>query len=376
MIFVLEFGNQRKKKMKISLQDIDLENFFIKEGQIAGETCYLVQPNHIGCQWNKQNLIFRSSIWNKDGELISASYKKFFNWGEQPDLTYTPFSVTANGGIMVLDKIDGSTLIISKYKGELIIRTRGTFDAKLMEKNGHEVDIILEKYPQLNNVPETESWVFEWVSPLNKIVLQYDEADIILTNIIQHSDYSYTKQKELDIFAHENGFLRPDTFIYSSIKELLEDVAQWTDKEGVCVYCKGDQEIRKIKSSWYLSIHKLKSELGSIEKLIDFYFESECPNYSDTYNLICETIDFEIAEFVKGDLSKICDAMREVKKIIDNMSKIVHDEVSKLKTRKEQAEMIVQKWGKTNRASFVFLILDGKELQRDNYKKLLYQVLK
>lgn len=362
--------------MKINLQDIDLENFFIKEGQIAGETCYLVQPNHIGCQWNKQNLIFRSSIWNKDGELISASYKKFFNWGEQPDLTYTPFSVTANGGIMVLDKIDGSTLIISKYKGELIIRTRGTFDAKLMEKNGHEIDNILEKYPQLNNVPETESWVFEWVSPLNKIVLQYDEADIVLTNIIQHSDYSYTKQKQLDIFAHENGFLRPDTFIYSSIKELLEDVAQWTDKEGVCVYCKGDQEIRKIKSSWYLAIHKLKSELGSIEKLIDFYFESECPNYSDAYNLICETIDFEIAEFVKGDLSKICDAMKEVKKIVDNMTKIVNTEALKLKTRKEQAEMIIQKWGNTNRASFAFLILDGKELQRDNYKKLLYQVLK
>lgn len=245
-----------------------------------------------------------------------------------------------------------------------------------MEKNGHEIDIILEKYPQLNNVPETESWVFEWVSPLNKIVLQYDEADIILTNIIQHSDYSYAKQKQLDVFAYENGFLRPDTFEYSSIKELLEDVTQWTDKEGVCVYCKKDQEIRKIKSSWYLSIHKLKSELGSIEKLIDFYFESECPNYSDAYNLICETIDFEIAEFVKGDLSKICDAMKEVKKIVDNMTKIVNTEVSKLKNRKEQAEMIIQKWGNTNRASFAFLILDGKELHRDNYKKLLYQVLK
>ena len=44
--------------MKINLNDIDRTNFEVKEGIIAGEKCYLVNPRLDGTDWNENNLIF------------------------------------------------------------------------------------------------------------------------------------------------------------------------------------------------------------------------------------------------------------------------------------------------------------------------------
>jgi len=44
--------------------------------------------------------------------------------------------------------------------------------------------------------------------------------------------------------------------------------------------------------------------------------------------------------------------------------------------RKVQAQQILAAYGNTNRAAFVFTLLDGKSLSKDQLKKLLYQVTK
>ena len=114
---------------------------------IAGEKCFLVCPKDFGVQWNKDNLIFRSSIWNEQGEPVSLSFKKFFNWEEQKELVPFPSS-TKNCSL--IEKKDGSLLIISKYKNQIIHRTRGTFDASNLE-NGHEIEFLKQKYPKVFN---------------------------------------------------------------------------------------------------------------------------------------------------------------------------------------------------------------------------------
>ena len=250
--------------MKINLEEIDIDNFVKRDGVIAGESCTLVFPPHIGTKWSKQTLHFRSSIWNSEGELISASFKKFFNWGEQPDLTYTPFSTKANGGIETITKEDGSTLIVSQYKGQLITRTRGTFDACQLD-NGHEIGLLMQKYPEAfeldvdSNGTANYSLIYEWVSPNNIIVLNYGpEPDIILTGKIYHENYTLEQQKSLDSLATKIGVSRPEEHHYDSIKELLEDVAQWQGVEGVCVYCNKGQDIRKIKAEQYLASDEIR----------------------------------------------------------------------------------------------------------------------
>lgn len=366
--------------MKIDLTAIDTEQFIVRNVSYFGENLTLVFPPHIGTVWNKQNLIFRSSVWNDDGELVSASFKKFFNWGEKPELAYTPFSTKANGGVTVMEKVDGSTLIISKYKGNLIHRTRGTVDATQLD-NGLEILGLMEKYPNAFDLEVDEhgtanySLLFEWVSPTNKIVVNYPEPDMILIGKINHDDYTMASQSELDKLALELGVKRPKTYQYDSIKDILNDVPAWEKSEGVCVYCNKGQDIRKLKSEWYLSLHRMKSELCSLERVIDVFFGVGKPSYNEFYSQLIEIYDYEIVTSAQGYMSNICDAWKEVNKIVEGMETFT-SKVKALPSRKEQAAEILSSYGETNRAKFVFSLLDGKELADDNLKKLLYQVMK
>jgi hypothetical protein len=195
---------------------------------VGEHECYLVQPIHIGATWTKENLIYRSSLWDKDGHPVSLSFKKFFNYDEKPDIFPAP-SDLKNAKLM--EKLDGSTLIFSRYKGHTVIRTRGTVDARKQE-NGYEIDYLLQKYSafakmlnESNFDTFSESFIFEWLSPTNRIVLNYgDEPDMVLTAIIDHDDYSYASQDTLDSFAKMWNLRRPRTFSYNSVEEMKSAV--------------------------------------------------------------------------------------------------------------------------------------------------------
>jgi hypothetical protein len=400
--------------MKIDLNTIDRDQFIVQPNFVGEELCHLVFPQHIGAKWSKSNLHFRSSLWNSEGELISAGFKKFFNYGEQPNLAYTPFSLTANGGVNFMEKLDGSTLIVSKYKGELIVRTRGSMHPENMDKAGHEIEILKDKYPVVFGEREEDialfgpidtwgfSYVYEWVSPANKIVINHTEPDLYLLAIIDHIGYTYAPQSRVDVVAKAWGVKRPRRFEFDTFDSMFAaihalDYSETTRKkspqevltetrakeqseltrdfEGFCVYCNKDQDIRKVKSAWYLAMHKLKSELSSIDKVVDLWATLDYPEYQSFINYIEEKFDWEIAQMVRGFASRICEGKKEVDKIVESMHRFV--EPLKTKSRKEAALSIQSAYGETNRGGYCFQILDGKTpLNRDSYKKLLYQVLK
>jgi len=362
--------------MKIDISSIDRESFMVHEHIISGEVVYLVQPKHIGAKWKNDNLHFRSSIWNYNGELISASFPKFFNWSEQPDLSPVPNSLKH---CTVVEKLDGSTLIVSKYNGQYILRTRGTVDASTMA-NGYELELfkstILSKL-QDNNDTWNYSIIWEWLSPINKIVLSYgDEPMWKLIGFINHINYSLAQQDMLDAMAKKYDLLRPEIYTFSSVQDLLKDVDQWRGKEGVCVYSNNDQSIHKVKGAWYLALHHMKSELSNIEKVLDVWLEQGMPDYQTFYNYIFTTFDFELAEQIKGMISRIVDGKKEVNKIVDGMNNFVNNKLRSLPSRKEQAQLVISSYGETNRAAFVFKVLDKRPLGKEEYKKLLFQVLK
>lgn len=362
--------------MKIKLDNLDTENFMSHEHILNGEVVTLIQPKNIGAKWKKDNLHFRSSVWNYNGELISASFPKFFNWGEQPDLSPVPTSLK---NATVVEKLDGSTLIVSKYNGQYILRTRGTVDASKLA-NGFELELfkstILNKL-QDNNDTWDYSVLFEWLSPINKIVLSYgDEPMWKLIGFIDHTDYSLATQDMLDVMAKKYDLLRPEIYTFTDISDMLKIVDKWQDKEGVCLYSKNDQVIHKIKASKYLLLHHLKSELSNIEKVLDVWLEQGMPDYQTFYNYIFTAFDYELAEQIKNMISRICDAKKEVDQIVSGMNDFVNNRLKTLPTRKLQAEQVISAYGNTNRASFLFKLLDGKLLGKEEYKKLLFQVLK
>ena len=362
--------------MKIDLKTIDRDQFIVQSHILNGETIFLVNPKHIGVKWKKDNLHFRSSVWNYDGELISASFPKFFNWSEQPEISPVPTSLK---NATVVEKLDGSTLIVSKYKNQYILRTRGTVDASKLA-NGFELELFKEKFLKSLTHATPDTWnvsiLFEWVSPINKIVLNYgDEPDWYVVGLVHHSDYSLYSQKDLDMWAKNKGFKRPATYTFTDVNDLLQNVDQWKGKEGVCVYSKNDQSIHKVKSADYLIKHRFKSE-ATLENTLDLYFSYGKPLYQEFESKLTETFDYECFEMVRGYASQICDASKEVNKIVDGFKSFIDNQLKVLSTRKEQAQKVISSYSESNRSSMIFSLLDGKTLTADQHKKLFWQVLK
>lgn len=362
--------------MKIDISSIDRTQFMVHEHSLNGEIVHLIQPQHIGTKWQQDNKHMRSVVVNYEGEVISASFPKFTNWGENPDNFPVPNSLK---NATVVEKLDGSTLIVSKYNGQYILRTRGTVDASTMA-NGFELELfkstILSKL-QDNNNTWNYSVLFEWLSPRNVIVLRYsDEPMWKLIGFIDHTDYSLTTQDVLDVMAKKYDLLRPEIYTFTDITDMLQIVDKWQDREGVCLYSKNGQTIHKIKASKYLLLHHLKSELSSLEKIMDVWIDQGMHDYHTFYNYIVATFDFELAEQIKGMISRIVDGKKEVNKIVDGMNSFVNNRLCSLPTRKEQAQLVISSYGETNRAAFVFKILDNRPLGKEEYKKLMFQVLK
>ena len=357
----------------------------VHQHYVGEHEVFLVQPVHIGATWTHETMHFRSLVVDKEGEVVSASFKKFFNWDEKPELTPAPKS---SEGASLMEKLDGSTLIFSRYKGHTVVRTRGTVDARKQE-NGHEIDLLLEKYSKFKEILESVettdiSYIFEWMSPLNRIVLNYgDEADMALVGVIFHKDYAMVTQNGLDVLAVQMQLRRPRSFKYDSVADMKAAIEALRDQEGLCVYYNDDQNIRKVKSAHYLFLHRAKSEISSIEKVVDVYIdwfitkrfvEHSEVSYTAFFAYLTEKFDFEIATMARGHASNICDAMKEVEKIMDAL----FEYASKCKAlpRKDAAIKILQAYGSTGRSSIIFKILDGKVVGSDDWKKILYQVLK
>ncbi len=370
--------------MKLNLQLADADNFMRHQHMIGEHEVTLVQPVHIGCDWTRENEVFRSVVVDAEGEIVSASFKKFPNWGEKSHLWPVPTNL-ANANL--IEKLDGSTLIFSRYKGHTIIRTRGTVDARKQD-NGYEIDILCEKYAGFIKWFETmdtidASYIFEWLSPSNKIVLNYgDEPDMVLTAVIRHHDYSYVSQLALDALAALHDLRRPKTYSYNSVAEMQQAITDMKGVEGICVYFHNDQEILKVKSAQYLYLHRAKSDIASIEKVIDLYLDfmfgqrlsGEKYGYTEFFSYLEKTYDYEIATMAQGHVSRICDAMKEVEVIFDAMVEFVRPLY--FAPRKDAAEKILQAYGTTGRSAIVFKMLDRKTIVADDYKKLLFQCLK
>lgn len=354
--------------MRIDLNSIDREQFIVAEKDFRGHKVYLVQPQHVGCKWTQANKIFRSSVWAENGELLSGSFFKFPNWGENPD--HFPIPKDLNKANIV-EKLDGSLLIYSPRMG--FLRTRGTVDAYSME-NSFELDILKEKYPKVFQYDLADkSLLFEWLSPTNQIVIKHAEPDIRLVGGVNHLDYSLFTQFGLDALAEELGVARPRRFQFQDHDSLVDSINKIDDFEGVCIYSKDDQSIHKVKTLKYLKLHQFK-EHASLESVVELFCASGYPKYGDFCSIIESQFDFECLQIVSGFVSQVCDAHKEVLTIIDGFRNFIAKHGGE--SRKEFALKVISAYGNTNRASFVFTLKDRGELDVENVKKLIWQALK
>lgn len=283
------------------------EDFSIRDVEIAGEICKLINPKLDFKSWTKENLIYRSCIINSAGQSISLSLPKFFNDNERPEIAALPKDLN---NVTLTEKLDGSTIIVSMYKSFLVVRTRGSH-VVTHHDTGEEIWRLIKEYNverAFNDCYKDQaSLIFEHVSPNNKIVLNYDKPELYLIGGIYHSNYQLFHQNYLDFVAIYNKWKRPKIFTFSNYEEAIKEIGGWRNQEGVVAYFHNDQSLIKIKSADYLRKHYLKSTLGSVNALLDKYFIwwgnfSECKTFKEYF---LEQYDFEIFEYCKQNIEEI-----------------------------------------------------------------------
>lgn len=359
--------------MKIDLP-IEEGYFNIDSCDFCGEESYLITPQ-ADAKWNKNNLHLRSIIVDKNGNVSSCGFFKFFNYLEKPDCYPNPEKYY---DWCIEEKRDGSLVIVDFHNAVFSMRTRGTSSYKT-QKNKEEFEILHATYPKIVEYLSKNnhlSLLFEMETPNNVIVIRQNEVKFTFLNAVDKRTLRMVDPKELlEIWKCIGCPPSPERYSFNESRDLQSIyslIKSWKGKEGIVLTYNNGQNKLKFKSYWYTLIHRIKSHLNSTSNLIEYYVESEMPCEDDFLKKIEIDYDYEIAIQLKDEICKICLVGGEVKKIIENMKDFVQS-IRGFETRKEQANHIITTYGNSNRSSFVFSLLDGKELDDNQKIKLMEQ---
>jgi hypothetical protein len=355
--------------MKVSLPTE--EGYFnITPDEFCGLYCWLITPER-DAKWNKNNLFYRSLIVDREGNVLSSGWPKFFNYEEKPDCYPDPKNFN---DLKYEEKKDGSLLIADYVNGQFSMRTRGTVSYKTQE-NAKDFELLPERYPKVVEFLKENQHItllFEIVTPSNVIVIRPQQLEFYLIGAINKNGMVVVSSADLtDIWRNIGPIPMPQFYNFldtNDISKIAENIKYWKGKEGVVISYNNNQNRIKLKSDWYRFIHTVKSELNSTDNLINFYIEKEMPS-SENFSKVIETdFDFEIAIQLKDEIEKICNAGEKAKKYIDNLLEMIHD-IRKVETRKEQAEMIKRNCGENS--GYAFSILDSKEITKVQWFKMI-----
>lgn len=347
--------------------------FHINPVNFCGIDSFLIVPQ-IDAKWNADILHFRSLIVDKEGNVLSSGFGKFFNHLEKPDCYPDPEQFN---DWVIEDKQDGSLCIVDFVNGQFSMRTRGTSTYKNLV-NCKDFEFLFEKYPKVKkHVQENSnySFLFEIVTPNNVIVIRPKEIDFYFLGAIDKNTLKMaTNEEVLNMWKNMGCPPTPQKYYFQNVKsisQISEFVKEWKGKEGVVLSYNNNQNRIKLKSLWYITIHRIKSQLNSENNLIDFYVECGMPEHSEFKEKIETEFDFEIAEQLKDEILRISEIGNTVKKEIEHIREFAHT-IQRFETRKEQARYIMENYGKSKKSSFVFDILDGKELSSSQLTKLMH----
>lgn len=233
----------------------DLENMikggYVKKNKHPFEELYILNytsKTQYESFWNETTQTCRGLIVDKDNNIVSRCFRKFFNYSEVKDQANNYLS---NNSYSVYEKVDGSLGISYFVKNKPYISTRGSFESCQAKK---ATQILSNKKIKLD---QKLTYLFEIVYPENTIVVNYGKKeDLILIGVIETET-----GKEIDIHENFFGFNVCEKIYCDSIENLDKNKSNF---EGYVV--KFEDGFRfKIKLEDYVRLHKLLFGLSSRE---------------------------------------------------------------------------------------------------------------
>lgn len=298
-----------------------------------------------------------------ENKIVSRSFDRFYNYGEALDIT----KLVSYPDSYVTKKYDGSlvNLYWCEKSNSWLVATRKTTNSRkaslsnrestihyILKGFGINVDDIdpsmgdeqflemsvfeqymerLNSFCEENKLEKGWTYIFEFVSPLNNIVTQYDDHYMVLL-AVRNVEYGHYVDKEFLI--NQTIFTKPEIMIDApkDENEVLDFVSSMNRNsnqllEGVVVFDSTTGIMVKIKNSVYVKAHRSIGENGINEKNI--------------LELVSMCEEDEYLSYYPEDKEKFVPYVEAREKVFDKI-KIGFDLYSKIEDRKTLANELKQ----------------------------------
>jgi RNA ligase len=233
----------------------------------------------------------RGIIFYPDGTIMSRPFVKFHNIGEREDTRIENIDMTRDH--IIMEKMDGSMIRPMFVDGKVRLGTKMGITDVAVEAEGVVSDSQLEWMGIMMLQHCTP--LFEYVSPENRIVLEYDAADLVLLAVRNNITGDY-----MDI-----TLLDPNDFFtvvptYGSVSGTLDDyVAQQRTAEGRegFIIQFDDGQMVKGKNDWYVRIHRVKDKIRTDRHVLALLLENEL---DDVYPVLMDA-DYDRVKQYEAD---------------------------------------------------------------------------
>lgn len=183
--------------------------------------------------------------------------RKFFNINQTIGSMYD--DVKHKNILRVQDKADGSMISFIRVNGETVTKTKQS----LSNEQTKMVDDFLSKNSNYRDFVEAclDSGlmpIFELVSPFNFIVLRYNSTDMQLLQLRDLNTGEYVNIYE-NFLVSDFNIKCADKVTSYTLEDLLIERETLEDIEGWVVTFEDGFQV-KIKTLWYLALHKLITE--------------------------------------------------------------------------------------------------------------------
>jgi T4 RnlA family RNA ligase len=212
------------------------------------------------------------------GDIIRRPFHKFFNVNEREETQDNVVDMSRSH--VIFDKLDGSMIAPFTVNGEMIWGTKmGATDVakpveEFVETRSHYR--IFAKFL----ISRGYTPIFEWCSRKQRIVLDYQEDQLILTAIRSLYDGRYVSRDLMEMHAEEYGIPVVRTWDMDThmdnktMKSFASYVSGLEDLEGYVVRF-DDGHMLKLKCQWYLQIHKAKEAILQDRNIVELILDEK-----------------------------------------------------------------------------------------------------
>ena len=294
----------------------------------------------------------RGLIFDKNGQVLSRAYHKFFNVNEVEETQVG--KIDLGKPHVILDKLDGSfirPILIDGIHVRLASKMGITGVAMMAE------EVIADKpgYMDLIRgcIMTNSTPIFEFVSRRQRVVVDYPDENLILTGVRNNTLGTYMPYEKM--IKLEEGYGIPvvkaiATSSQGNLASILEDIRSRKGIEGVVIRFDDGHQV-KIKTEEYVTMHKAKDAVAFEKDVVAAIINEKI---DDVISVVPDDVSARLHEFCEKFWEGIDRTESEIMLMFDGMY------LSTCKSDRKKFAIHMQENGVDPLyRSILFMVIDG-----------------